>query len=573
MLMEFDSIRSAQDLGGAWEMREDPTGSSVWFTDAQPEVGWRKVSLPADIAHCIPERPHAAGVYWFRRRIRIPGTYCGRRVFLRFDAVNYDCSVFIGESHICKNEEGFLPFEAEITDFVRPGCEETLSLRVDTRRTPGQLPTSFFWKNCGGIIRDITLYATGDAFLSDAYVTGDHLGNTSLRAERCGDCEGLTLEVKITDSDGHVLSCDAADCDGNSYSAQHTLANISPWSPDTPTLYRAEFTLLRDGTPLDRVSRTFGFRTVEAKDGKILLNGKEIFLKGFNRHEDHPTSGGAANVRVVTEDFKKIKESGANFIRMCHYPRDVRELQTADRLGLCLLVEIPLCGYPATRIGMTEPDAKCPNEAVYFHARTCLERMIRRDRSHPSVIIWSVSNENEEPEECVIRNQDALIRIAKSMDPTRLATHVSNHSRHKERKSFFREDDVICFNTYRTIFGRIYNKNADFDPAEAGEAIAETVRGLRADFPDKPVIVTEYGYRTCDSFDGPEDEKIQAAAVAAEYAGARKTANGASVWLYADHLWPKDNGIADDVSEYGLLRRDRSEKEAFRVYAELMKKE
>ncbi|MBR6557337.1 MAG: hypothetical protein IKT60_07910 [Clostridia bacterium] len=569
MLTKFDDIRGPVDLGGVWRLIEDPT--EIMVCPAFDATNGRVVTLPADLAHCIPERPYAEGVFWFCRRISIPGAYSGKRIVLRFDAVNYDASVFVGGAFVGRSEQGFLPFEFDITDFVRPGCETELCVRVDVRRVPGQLPTSFFWKNCGGILRDVTLYATSHTYIRDAYVIADHLGNASLTAEIGNAGDANTIALRILDAvetelvRKTITAAEIAEC-------EITLNNISPWSPDAPHLYRAEFTLMKDNKVIDRVIRTFGFRSIEAKDGKILLNGSEIFLRGYNRHEDHPATGGAASDTAVSADFANIKASGANFIRMCHYPHDVRELDEADRLGLCLLVEIPLCGYGGSRLGIYKAEAPIYNEAVYCAARECLVRMIRRDRSHPSVILWSVSNENEEPEENVIRNQDALIRIAKQMDPSRLVTHVSNHARHKERKNFFREDDVICFNTYRTIFGRIYNKNKDFDPVEAGDAIAETVAGLRNDFPKKPVIVTEFGYRTCDSFDGPDDEDVQAAAAAAEYEGARRSANGASIWLYADHLWPKDNGLAGDVSEYGLLRRDRSEKKAFSVYSQLLKK-
>ena len=568
MLRKFDNIRGAVDLGGIWRMTEDPT--EIMPCPAFDAVSGREVMLPADLGHCIPERPYAEGVFWFCRRITVPGAYSGKRIVLRFDAVNYDASVFVGGVFIGRSEQGFLPFEFEITDTVRPGCESEIAVRVDTCRVPGQLPTSFFWKNCGGILRDVTMYATASEYIRDAYVTADHTGKANFRAE-IRAASDADISVRILASDGEVITEKTVSAAAET-ECTLDVANFTAWSPDSPELYRAEFTLLRSGKPIDRISRTFGFRTVEAKDGKILLNGSEIFLRGYNRHEDHPATGGAASDDVVAADFAHIKASGANFVRMCHYPHDIRELDEADRLGLCLLVEIPLCGYDATKLGIRNGDTKTANEEVYCNARECLVRMIRRDRNHPSVIIWSVSNENEEPAEHIIRNQDALIRIAKKLDPSRLVTHVSNHSRHKERKNFFREDDVICLNTYRTIFGRIYNKNKDFDPAQAGSDIVETVEGLRRDFPEKPVIVTEFGYRTCDSFDGPEDEDIQAAAVAAEYEGARRAANGASVWLYADHLWPKGNGLAGDVSEYGLLRRDRSEKKAYKVYSDLMKK-
>lgn len=558
---ELDRIRSPLLLNGEWLFREDLSGTGNFADAPEPEQGWRKVCVPSDVAGCIPERPDAVGVYWYSKTFRLDKLLPGKRTVLHFDAVNYEAAVFLNGRFVVRNEEGFLPFEADVTNTVREG-ENLLAVRVCTRRRPGQLPTAFYWKNCGGILRDVYLYQTDVRYIASCRVTAHADGTAAFAVQTVG--EGARLEIALFDPEGQEI-----------LRTEETATRISPvslWSPETPALYRAEV-MLKDGDAvLDRVLVTYGYRDIEARDGEIMLNGKPIFLQGFNRHEDHPRSGGAACAEVAEEDFARMKSAGANFVRMCHYPHDERELAIADRIGLCLLVEIPLCGYLVRELGIGIDPGVLNNEEVYGNARRALIRMIARDHNHPSVIIWSVGNENNETEEKVVTNFIGLLSEAKRQDPSRLCTHVSCYSRNAKRKTFFTEDDVICVNTYPSIQGRISEKNREFDFARAGERIEELFKGLKEDFPGKPVLLTEFGYRTNDSFDGALDEEMQSRAIAAEFKAAKRCTSGAAVWLFADHLWQTGCGLLGDVSDYGLLTRDRREKAAWKVYRDLLQK-
>ena len=571
MIADLDEIRLPLDLNGEWFVRNDTTAEGMFPADISGTAGYRTVTIPSDLAGCFPEEPYATGVFWFKKHFLLGEAYASKRLVLRFDAVNYSAHVYLNGKYLGFNDQGFLPFEMELTDEVRFNEINELTVRVDTRRKQGQLPTSFYWKNCGGIIRDVCIYCTCSSYIDDAFVEAHADGTAVFHTSIVSDMP-LTQRIVVKDASGETLHERLTSVCGGEYAVETQTENIVPWSMDVPSLYSAEITLEDSGTVLDKRTVVFGYRDITAADGKLYLNGQEVFLKGFNRHEDHPQCGGAACEEVVNADFEMIKASGANFVRMCHYPHDQRELDLADKLGLALLVEIPLCAYMGDTFGIEGSENKPQNEMVYANSCECLKRMIRRDRNHPSVLIWSVSNENREPDNFeVLDNHKGLLQLAKKLDPTRLATHVSTYSTDPNCYNYFVYDDVICFNAYPTLNYRVEQRNENYDYSESQEMITQTVEKIRKLYPHKPIVVTEFGYRTGIPFDSVDDEEIQARAISAEFEAACRCANGASIWLFADHLWPNDHRLLSDVSRFGLLNRDRSKKLSYEVFCNLLK--
>ena len=572
MLKNYDKIRKPFDLNGEWLLIEDKAENGMYFQNIGNLENWRKIAVPSDISLCFPERPYTTGVFWYRKTFTLDNSYNSRRIMLHFDAVNYLSHVYVNGKYLGLNNQGFLPFDIDITDAVNLDKENELLVRVDMRRRQGELPTSFYWKNYGGIIRDVCIYSTGESYIDNAHVEA-HADGTAIFNVKNIASDNLTLNVCVVDLNGNKII--ESVCDAEAENKIETKAeNISVWDVKNPVLYKAEISLLKDEETVDKKSFRFGYRDIEIINGKICLNKKEIFLKGFNRHEDYPESGGSACEEVVKADFKMIKEAGANFIRMCHYPHDERELDEADRLGLMLLVEIPLCAYMTDCFGISNPDDPRHNDVVYRNAKENLIRMIDRDSNHPSVILWSVSNENNEPEsQEVIDNHKALVQLAKKLDPTRLATHVSMFSRNGKRDKFFIYDDVICINTYVSLLGRKTRRDENYDFEKSRQMLQQTVSALKISYPGKPVVVSEFGYYSGIAFDSIDDEKIQAEAVKTEFLAIKECGEGASVWLFADHQWCDAPQIPGTLSPYGLLNRDRTKKKAFDVFSDLLKED
>ncbi len=557
-------------LDGDWRFRMDPDGTIAQEALADAPIFWRKTTVPGDLAHACPEEPDYEGRCCFAREFSLPRETEGRRLVLRFEAVNYAAAVYLNGTYVGGSAQGFLPFECEIGAQAVFGKPNRLLVLTDSRREDGELPSVFYWRNAGGIVRGVSVYATPPCHLARVSADGTPEGLTRLKAVLGGTVpEGAALSVELFGPEGGraaVRTLPAA----AEISCEIPVEEPALWSPDSPALYRAVFTLETEaGT--DQLETAYGYRRIEARDGKILLNGEPIFLKGFDRHEDHPACGGAADRAAVDADFARIKDSGANFVRMCHYPHDPYELRRADELGLILLAEIPLnawlipWGVPETvqgkRLGQT-----------YENAKEMLRRMIERDRSHPSVCFWSVSNETNEALPEVTAVNDALLQYARLLDPSRLCVHVSMLPFRENGRAgvCFRYDDVICVNLYPSASGRI-RRNGDYDLAESALSLRETVGELSALYPGKPVLVTEFGYPTGLLTDGVRDEAFQAECVAAEYPVLREIAAGAALWVFADHLWPRRNREGREISPYGALRRDRVPRPLWAVYSALMR--
>ncbi len=189
------------------------------------------------------------------------------------------------------------------------------------------------------------------------------------------------------------------------------------WSPDSPALYAIEAVLRRDGRTVDRLEWTFGLRTVkfDAREG-LLINGSPVVLRGVNRHENLPGFGFAMPAALQEADARRIKDLGLNFVRLSHYPQSPAFLDACDRLGLLVLAE--LCSWKRIRGGRWQAAAAAQ-----------LGRMIRRDRHHPSVLLWGLGNEGRH--RGVYRQLHAL---ARSLDPTRLTLYAENHAYRARRE-------------------------------------------------------------------------------------------------------------------------------------------
>ncbi|MCL2741294.1 MAG: hypothetical protein FWE70_04180 [Oscillospiraceae bacterium] len=583
--MLFGGMREVLGLGGVWGFRRDPGGSdSDAIVADHGRFAWRDAPVPGDFAHACPEDPDYEGICWYRKAFRVPRSMEGRRVVLRFGAVNHRSSVFLNGAFLGGSACGFLPFEHEVTGCLRAGGDNVLLVMADNSLKVGFLPTEVYWKNAGGVIRDVHLYATGPAYIKEAHVEAAMDGTAVFTASFGGPMwMGSRMRVAIYGMAGEgvymgeaPISAEGAAGGPPTASLRTEVPGASRWSPETPSLYRAVMTLCGgDGAAYDSVGVEYGYRTVGVADGKVTLNGEAVFLKGFNRHEDSPVHGGAFSREAAEADFAGMKAAGANFVRMCHYPHDDYELEVADRLGLMLLAEIPFNAYC---VGWWDPKdpmdpkgQKCAQ--VYASCKEALRRMVSRDRNHPSVIIWSVGNECKEDDDEIKRMNGALVGLAKSLDPSRLCAHVSMYTWLGAEHRLFDRDDVICVNMYGYQDGMVRSlaSGEAFDPEAPVGHMKAVIAGLKERYPGKPVIMTEFGYSTERALEGLDAERNQADCIRAVYPALRECAEGAAVWIYADHAWPFRRSIAE-VSEFGLLRRDRTPKEAFAVYSDLLKK-
>ena len=427
------------------------------------DAGWRTVDLPhdwavempfserADCAHGSktvgPQFP-ASSVAWYRRAFTVPATDEGRRLEVQFDGVFRDCEVFLNGHYLGRNFSGYAPFTYDITPYLTLGGTNTLAVKVNATSFEG-----WFYEGAG-IYRHVWLVKTAPVHVPQwgTFVSSEVHGipaipdsaeptlrgvvhhespSRLLRRDDRGFRATTTVRTTVrNDSDSRAeVTVDSHMFDGKtevaifdptqrviepwtSEEVTQTATFKSPhlWSLEDPHLYTVKTELRADGKTVDSCATTTGIRTLRYDpDRGFFLNGKHVFMKGTSNHQDHAGVGVALPDRVNEWRIEQLKSMGCNAYRSSHNPPSAELLDACDRLGMLVMDE-------NRTVGATD------------EALSQLERLIRRDRNHPSVVIWSLGNEEMGIQGSKTGAQilAPLHRLATHLDPTRPTTIAMN---------------------------------------------------------------------------------------------------------------------------------------------------
>ncbi len=563
------------DLNGTWKFildKDNSGGEKGYMLPSCDPSFWREADIPCTFEGAAQECTGYRGTVWFRRTFALEDLPKDL-LWLEFAAVNYRTDVWINGIPIGSRVGDYLPFRFEISKVVRAG-ENLLVVRVNNRVIPGMLPPSHFWRGHGGIIRSVRLYETPFCYIKT--VTAIKAGQALRVVTEAANCtnEPRTLLVKHifpkTGLSGETSVFVPPLSEGRT-ETEFPLDGFKLWEPDSPALYTCR-TEMASGDRTDSFEITFGVREIRTEDGKIFLNGKELHLRGFNRHEDSPRTMLATDEENSERDFRTMKSMNANFVRFCHYPHSEEELDLCDRLGLLVLAEIPL---NAPMVGIREYDEAETKRALpqmYINAKNAVRKMIERDFNHPCILFWSVSNEANESVPQIRQMNDSLIRYVKELDNSRLAVHVSQGCwwvNPEIRELLFTQDDVICINAYVTMehIGTAPDpNNMKVHDQYAASFWDDKLAFFREKYPGKPIVVTEFGYPTGKISDGIRDEEGQRDVLLCDMRAMEGRISGYAIWHYADHEWEvsEDGSVffGSRISPYGVFKRDRRPKPA-----------
>jgi len=423
---------------------QDNIGEDVPYTQAGlNDSQWRKLDLPhdwgieGDFVQDIPgesgKRPWA-GVGWYRKHFAVSAADKGKQFYLDFDGAMAYPAIWLNGKFVGGWAYGYQSFRVDLTPYLECGKENVLSVRLEN------LPESSRWYPGSGIYRNVWLVKTSPIHVGHwgTYITTSNISSQSADVNIKVTVDNsqttpvnIQLRTTIVPSgssttraiaeNAPMISLDVPALGSKAIEQKLTLKNPSLWSIESPNRYFATVQIFQNGKVIEQYVTTFGIRTILFdKDKGLFLNGKHVYLQGVCEHHDLGALGSALNERALERQLQILKEMGVNAIRTSHNPPAPELLDLADKMGILVMDE----GFDAWKA------AKKPNDYHLlfddWHERDWRSQ-IRRDRNHPSVILWSIGNEVGEQR---IAGGDKiaaeLSAIAHEEDPTRPTTTGAN---------------------------------------------------------------------------------------------------------------------------------------------------
>ena len=424
------------------DLREDYLINKNWFylednIDSPDklytsEKSWIKVDIPhtwnkSDALD--PEPGYRRGIGWYNKEIFIPKGKTDVIYNLHFEGVNNICVVYVNGIKAGGHTGGYVGFDVDITPYIKKGEKNVLLVKADNSfnldLVPSQKSDFLLY---GGITRNVHLQVKPSVYLSNLIVNTPSVTEKSVvtklsfQLNKTKPGEEYSITAKIKDKNNKIVSQKeiAIKNKGNADTISLNMPDIKNpelWSTEKPCLYTAEILLNKGTSTTDKISSVVGYRWYEFKEkGAFYLNGKRLLLRGTHRHEEMAGYGNALPDSLHRKDIKIIKEMGANFVRLAHYPQAEEVYRACDELGILVWDENPWC-----RGGVGGDKWKENTKRIF-------REMIIQNYNHPSIILWSIGNECDwmpdvpggDDEKALTGFAEELHKLAKTLDPGRL---------------------------------------------------------------------------------------------------------------------------------------------------------
>ncbi|KZL83023.1 beta-glucuronidase [Colletotrichum incanum] len=587
---QANTTRELVSLDGIWNF------AIASSTDIEVDAPWAK-SLPPNLQVPVPAsyndifaddkiRSHVGWVY-YQRQVTIPRSWStGQRYFLRFDAATHRGRVYANDRLVADHAGGYTPFEADITDVISPGERFRLTVAVSNELSwetipPGKIETlangkrkqnyqhDFF--NYAGLARSVWLYAKPSVSIGDitvvTSVSDDGAGKVNYEIQTSQLVSDDKIMISIFDEEGATVA------QANGIKDQVTINAAHLWQPGAAYLYQLRVEILSDAgadNVVDTYELSFGVRTIEVKGNRFLINGKPFYFTGFGKHEDAPIRGKGFDPAYMIHDFHLMKWMGANSFRTSHYPYAEEFLEYADRHGIVVINETPAVGINlgiiAGVFGLKAPPTFAPeacNEKTQSAHAQAIRELVARDKNHPSVVMWTVTNEPASAEPGAREYLGPLISLTRELDSTRPVCFANMGFATSESDRVTDLFDVICLNRY---YGW-YSQTGDLEEAE--RILEKDLLGWQAKY-GKPIIMTEYGaeavaglHAVCDV---PWSEEYQGRFLDMFHRVFDRVDGvvGEHVWNFAD-FQTTSSITRVDGNKKGVFTRDRKPKSSVHV--------
>ena len=493
MRATFHTDDPLMSLHGLWKFKwyEIPDGRSTTFFQPQTDDSdWGEMPVPGiwevngygnplyvNIGYCwkgqfennppyVPVEKNHVGQY--RNSFTVPADWNGKQIILHIGSATSNIRVWINGKEVGYSQDSKLEARFDVTRFVKPGEENLFAFEIFRWCDGTYLEDQDFWK-LAGIARETYLTAREKEHIEDINVNADAEGNLSWKVLATKGIKEVIFKIPRL---GYSLALDkpSAVKDGlKVFEGAERFDNVMLWSAETPNLYYVEVIATDGKKSCGTANLTTGFRTVKIEGKLLYVNGKPILIKGVNRHEMNPYGAYVISKEDMLRDIRIMKELNINTVRTCHYPDDPYWYELCDEYGLYVIDE---ANNEAHGLGYGEGTI-AKNPLYNKEITNRVERMMRRDRNHPSIIVWSLGNEAGNGQ-----NFFDAYDFAKAFDPTRPVQYEQGQGgANRDRNS-----DIFCPMYIRYANAEKYIKNDQDRPfimCEYAHAMGNSMGGFK----------------------------------------------------------------------------------------------
>ncbi|MFC5283094.1 glycoside hydrolase family 2 protein [Pedobacter alpinus] len=534
-------------------------------------VNWQKISIPhtANIEPIEKVKQQWQGFAFYRKFFVISASDKGKHIAIKFDGAMQEADVYINGQKIQNHKGGYLPFYVDVTKLVNYGAENVILVRLDNRDNPiippGKPIADLDFNYYSGIYRNVWFIKKKQLHISDAVAANRKAGGGLLvhyknvssssatmtvqtEVENGGEGERTaSIRTKLLDAKGKVvafnripLALDIREKDFETFTQVIEIQNPQLWSPTHPYLYTLRVEVLEKGKVVDMEEIKTGIRSLKIEAGSLTLNDEKITIRGTNRHQEYPYVGNALSDNAQYRDAYKIKQAGFNFVRSSHYPHANSFLDACDELGILVMDAIPGWQF----VG---------KEAFIENSYQDTRDMMRRDRNHPSIIMWEASLNESGMSKAYMKKTHEIVHEELPFDDTYSAGWIDDaydvflparqHGKYPVYWKNYKKDKPFLIAEYGDW--EYYAGNAGFNQKDYQNLKKDekTSRQLRA-FGQKRLLQQALNYQEShnDNF--------------------YNKAIGDANWLIFDYK----RGYADDIESSGIMDIVRLPKFAFYFY-------
>lgn len=374
--------------------------NGTWNFQFTPKSKWMSIQVPGEVVMQGYALEHDKMVS-YKKSVLLPTDFKDKKVILRFDGVYSYARLWVNGTYVRDHNGGFTRWEADVTSFVKVGKQNEIKLEVMDKKDEISYASAYAHHPIGGILRDVTIYALPQTHLADFFIETvmDSLYNDArlkiTYRKLGGDLDDL--DVTLNNPSGHTTVLQNGQTVNNAdgtITQEFGVIKPQKWDAEHPNLYTLVIKAKESGKQTFSFTRKVGFREVKILGNQMLVNGKQVKLRGACRHDMHPTLGRTSTNELDSLDALIFKQTNMNFVRTSHYPPTERFLEYCDKMGIYVECETAICFVDTHRQKNYAPGATQNDSLFTDRYLNQLQEMVKGYRSHASIIFWSIGNES-----------------------------------------------------------------------------------------------------------------------------------------------------------------------------------